>query len=148
MKDFFDVSILRSTPIALFLYVFAFVVEKLVKESLVLLSLAALLGYGLIGGVRNLSTVDGIKAVFKSALRKLALNVVLGVPLLGRVLLLTLLTDRTTILAEGVRDECESLKKEGRSDKVCMVIHTCELNEWLRVCIFEFLIPFSLLRHP
>lgn len=121
-KDLFDVDMLKSAPTAIFRYVSAFVVKKPLKGSLVLLWLALLLGYGLIDGVGDLSTTEGIKAVLEGLVGGLALNVVLGVPLLGRVLLVTLLADRNVVLAGRVEEECERLEREGRGDKVCVVV--------------------------
>jgi len=116
--DFFDSDLLGSAPISLIRYIVGFVVKKPLLGSLVLAWLAALVGYGAIHGVGDLSAAEEIQVI----LAAISLNVILGVPLLGRVMLITLLSDRNLILASNIRNECERLQSEGRGDKVCVVV--------------------------
>lgn len=117
-NDLFDSDMLKSAPTSLVRYVLGFVAKKPIPGSLLLAWLTALLGYGLIHGTGDLTFADEAKATAAGLL----LNLVLGVPLLGRVLLVTLLADRNQILANNIRAECEKLQAEGRNDQVCVVV--------------------------
>lgn len=117
-NDLLDIDMLRSAPISLARYVLGFVAKKPLPGSLLLAWLAALLGYGILHGTGDLSLADEAKATAAGLL----LNLLLGVPLLGRTLLVTLLSDRNEILAENIRAECERLQAEGRSNQACIVV--------------------------
>jgi len=116
--DLLDMEMLRSAPISLARYVLGFVARKPLPGSLLLAWLAALLGYGVLHGTGDLSLADEAKATAAGLL----LNLLLGVPLFGRTLLVTLLSDRNEILARNIRAECERLQSEGRSNQACIVV--------------------------
>ena len=118
LDDIFDGDLLRAAPISLIRYIFGFVAKKPLPGFSLLAWLAALLGYGMLHGMGDLTAAEEIKATFAG----LSLNILFGVPLLGRVLLITLLSDRNVILASNVRKECKRLQSEGRGDKICVVV--------------------------
>ena len=92
--------------------------NKPLSGSLALAWLTALVGYGAIHGVGDLSAAEEIQVI----LAWISLNVILGVPLLGRVMLITLLSDQNGILPSNTGNECKRLQSEGRGDKVCVVV--------------------------
>ena len=118
-SDLFDVDLLQSAPLSLARYVLGFVAKKPLPGTLLLGWLAGLIGYGIVHGIGyDLSLLEEVKATAAG----LGLNLIIGVPLLGRILLLTLLGDRNEILAKNIRDECFSLQKEDRCEEVVVVV--------------------------
>lgn len=118
-RDLLDLDMLQSAPISLARYVLGFAARKPIPGTLLLGWLAGLIGYGIVNGIGDdLSLLDEAKATAAGLL----LNLIIGVPLLGRVLLVTLLGDRNEILAKNIRDECRRLKSEGREDDVVVVV--------------------------
>ena len=118
-SDLFDVDLLQSAPLSLARYVLGFVAKKPLPGTLLLGWLAGLIGYGIVHGIGyDLSLLEEVKATAAG----LGLNLIIGVPLLGRILLITLLGDRNEILAKNIRDECFSLQKEDRCEEVVVVV--------------------------
>lgn len=118
-SDLFDFEMLQSAPISLMRYVFGFVAKKPIPGACLLIWLVGLIGYGTIHGIGNdLSLLDE----FKATAAGLLLNIFIAVPLLGRVLLVTLLGDRNEILAENIRSECQRLQRTGCCEDVVVVV--------------------------
>ena len=118
-SDLFDLDMLQSAPISLARYVLGFVAKKPIPGTLLLAWLAGLIGYGVFGIGDDLSLLDEAKATATGLL----LNIILGLPLMGRILLITLLGDRNEILARRISDECRRLKsKERCEDRVVVVV--------------------------
>ena len=118
-SDLFDVGMLQLAPISLARYVLGFVAKKPLPGTLLLGWLAGLIGYGIVHGIgSDLSLLEEVKATTAG----LVLNLIIGVPLLGRVLLVTLLGDRNEIIARNIRDQCRILQGEGRREEVVLVV--------------------------
>ena len=118
-SDLFDVGMLQSAPISLARYVLGFVAKKPIPGTLLLGWLAGLIGYGIVHGIGDdLSLLEQVKATTAG----LVLNIVIGVPLLGRILLVTLLGDRNKTLAKNIRDECRRKKVNAEHQEVVLVV--------------------------
>mmetsp|Transcript_408 Transcript_408/g.925 ORF Transcript_408/g.925 Transcript_408/m.925 type:complete len:321 (+) Transcript_408:53-1015(+) len=117
--DLFDANLLLSAPISLIRYILAFVAKKPIRGSLLLTWVSALIAYGLmIHDTGDLTLTDEAMATAVGLL----LNLFIGVPLLGRVVLVALLSERNKIIASHIRAECDRLQAEGRTDQECIVV--------------------------
>uniref|UniRef100_A0A7S0AUX8 Uncharacterized protein n=1 Tax=Minutocellus polymorphus TaxID=265543 RepID=A0A7S0AUX8_9STRA len=92
-SDLFNLDLLQSSPISLARCVLGFVAKKPTPGTLLLAWLAGLIACGVHGIGDDLSLLDEAQATAAGLL----LNLFLEVPLLGRVLLVTLLGDRNEI---------------------------------------------------
>jgi len=114
----FDPQMMLGAPVSLTRYALAIILRKPLKGTLLLTWTLTLIGLLVTRGFPGLSFAEGAIA----SVGGVVLSGLVGLPLLGRVVLVALLGERNEIIGGNIRAECQRLVEIGKEDAVCVAV--------------------------